>query len=189
MRTSLDLELDLQATRTWHSQLTQEISVLKELKEQLEQAKSHGEKELPQGLREDERFRLLLRMLEKRVSVVGNGRRPARSRQAPALTGSCRPEPHGECGSLGHQQQDPGVPLPSKLSTNSCPGPLAAFPRPVCKPLGFATHSSVQSITRGYLSCAGAHLNPTPGTLTCPLPVHAVPQSRRLPRAEEQTMY
>ena len=67
-RTSLDLELDLQATRTWHSQLTQEISVLKELKEQLEQAKSHGEKELPPWLREDERFRLLLRMLEKRVS-------------------------------------------------------------------------------------------------------------------------
>ncbi|XP_036352888.2 protein KIBRA [Ochotona princeps] len=67
IRTSLDLELDLQATRTWHSQLTQEISVLKELKEQLEQAKSHGEKELPPGLREDERFRLLLRMLEKRV--------------------------------------------------------------------------------------------------------------------------
>ncbi|XP_049730240.1 protein KIBRA isoform X2 [Elephas maximus indicus] len=67
IRTSLDLELDLQATRTWHSQLTQEISVLKELKKQLEQAKSHGEKELPQWLREDERFRLLLRMLEKRM--------------------------------------------------------------------------------------------------------------------------
>ncbi|XP_010861655.1 PREDICTED: protein KIBRA [Bison bison bison] len=66
-RTSLDLELDLQATRTWHSQLTQEISVPKELKEQLEQAKSHGEKELPQWVREDERFRLLLRMLEKRM--------------------------------------------------------------------------------------------------------------------------
>ncbi|KAK2494160.1 hypothetical protein MC885_019100 [Smutsia gigantea] len=67
IRTSLDLELDLQATRTWHSQLTQEISVLKELKEQLEEAKSHGEKELPQWLREDERFRLLLRMLERRM--------------------------------------------------------------------------------------------------------------------------
>ncbi|XP_055963939.1 protein KIBRA [Sorex fumeus] len=72
IRTSLDLELDLQATRTWHSQLTQEISVLKELKEQLEQAKSHGEKELPQCLREDERFRLLLRMLEKRVDRAEN---------------------------------------------------------------------------------------------------------------------
>lgn len=48
--------------------------MLKELKEQLEQAKSHGEKELPQWVREDERFRLLLRMLEKRVSGA-----PARS--------------------------------------------------------------------------------------------------------------
>lgn len=45
--------------------------MLKELKEQLEQAKSHGEKELPQWLREDERFRLLLRMLERRVSAPG----------------------------------------------------------------------------------------------------------------------
>lgn len=67
IRTSLDLELDLQATRTWHSQLTQEISVLRELKEQLEQAKNHGQKELPQWLREDDRFRLLLRMLENRM--------------------------------------------------------------------------------------------------------------------------
>ncbi|XP_070270550.1 protein KIBRA [Myotis yumanensis] len=72
MRTSLDLELDLQATRTWHSQLTQEISVLRELKEQLEQARSHGEKELPPGLREDERFRLLLRMLEKQMDRAGH---------------------------------------------------------------------------------------------------------------------
>ncbi|XP_073913843.1 protein KIBRA [Castor canadensis] len=67
IRTSLDLELDLQATRTWHSQLTQEISVLKELKEQLEQARKQGEQELPARLREDERFRLLLRMLEWRM--------------------------------------------------------------------------------------------------------------------------
>lgn len=44
--------------------------MLKELKQQLEQAKSHGEKELPQGLREDERFRLLLRMLEKQVGAA-----------------------------------------------------------------------------------------------------------------------
>lgn len=87
MRTSLDLELDLQATRTWHSQLTQEISVLKELKEQLEQAKSHGETELPQWVREDERFRLLLRMLEKRVSAA----RQRRGGAAPGCKGD-RPE-------------------------------------------------------------------------------------------------
>lgn len=68
IRTSLDLELDLQASKTWHDQLLQEISVLKELKEQLEQAQSQGEKELPQWVKDDERFRLLLRLVEKRVS-------------------------------------------------------------------------------------------------------------------------
>ncbi|KFM11888.1 Protein KIBRA, partial [Aptenodytes forsteri] len=67
IRTSLDLELDLQASKTWHDRLVQEISVLRELKEQLEQAQSQGEKELPQWVKEDERFRLLLRLVEKRV--------------------------------------------------------------------------------------------------------------------------
>uniref|UniRef100_A0A8C0GZZ9 Uncharacterized protein n=1 Tax=Chelonoidis abingdonii TaxID=106734 RepID=A0A8C0GZZ9_CHEAB len=66
IRTSLDLELDLQASRTWHNQLVQEISVLKELKEQLEQAQGQGEKELPQWVKDDERFRLWLRHVEKR---------------------------------------------------------------------------------------------------------------------------
>ncbi|XP_008177803.2 protein KIBRA isoform X1 [Chrysemys picta bellii] len=67
IRTSLDLELDLQASRTWHNQLVQEISVLKELKEQLEQAQGQGEKELPQWVKDDERFRLWLRHVEKRA--------------------------------------------------------------------------------------------------------------------------
>ncbi|KFZ61246.1 Protein KIBRA, partial [Antrostomus carolinensis] len=67
IRTSLDLELDLQASKTWHDRLVQEISVLRELKEQLEQAQSQGEKELPQWVQDDERFRQLLRLVEKRV--------------------------------------------------------------------------------------------------------------------------
>ncbi|XP_025061455.1 protein KIBRA isoform X3 [Alligator sinensis] len=67
IRTSLDLELDLQASKTWHDQLVQEISVLKELKEQLEQAQSQGEKELPQWVKDDERFRILLKLVEKRA--------------------------------------------------------------------------------------------------------------------------
>ncbi|NXD08102.1 KIBRA protein, partial [Nothocercus nigrocapillus] len=67
IRTSLDLELDLQASKTWHDRLVQEISVLKELKEQLERARSRGEKELPQWVKDDERFRLLLRLVEKRA--------------------------------------------------------------------------------------------------------------------------
>ncbi|KAM4747800.1 protein KIBRA [Rhinophrynus dorsalis] len=70
IRTSLDLELDLQASRTWHNQLTQEISVLRELKEQLEQAKRQGENELPQQVKDDDRFKLLLRQVEKQVKKI-----------------------------------------------------------------------------------------------------------------------
>ncbi|XP_042307856.1 protein KIBRA isoform X3 [Sceloporus undulatus] len=70
IRTSLDLELDLQASKTWHTQLVQEISVLKQLKEQLEQAQSQGQKELPQCVDEDERFRILMRLVEKQVEKV-----------------------------------------------------------------------------------------------------------------------
>ncbi|XP_077183273.1 protein KIBRA isoform X2 [Paroedura picta] len=66
IRTSLDLELDLQASKTWHNQLVQEISVLKELKEQLEQAQNEGGKELP-GFVKDERFQILLRLVEKQA--------------------------------------------------------------------------------------------------------------------------
>ncbi|KAM3925798.1 protein KIBRA [Leptodactylus fuscus] len=70
IRTSLDLELDLQASRTWHNQLTQEIAVLRELKEQLEQAKRQGENELPQRVKDDDRFKLLLRQVEKQVKKI-----------------------------------------------------------------------------------------------------------------------
>ncbi|KAH0629675.1 hypothetical protein JD844_011930 [Phrynosoma platyrhinos] len=70
IRTSLDLELDLQASKTWHTQLVQEISVLKQLKEQLEQAQSQGQKELPRCIHEDERFRILMRLVEKQVEKV-----------------------------------------------------------------------------------------------------------------------
>uniref|UniRef100_A0A8C5QCY6 WW and C2 domain containing 1 n=1 Tax=Leptobrachium leishanense TaxID=445787 RepID=A0A8C5QCY6_9ANUR len=70
IRTSLDLELDLQASRTWHNQLTQEISVLKDLKEQLEQAKRQGENELPQRVKDDDSFKLLLRQVEKQVLKI-----------------------------------------------------------------------------------------------------------------------
>ncbi|KAL8211791.1 UNVERIFIED_CONTAM: Protein KIBRA, partial [Gekko kuhli] len=70
IRTSLDLELDLQASKTWHSQLVQEISVLKQLKEHLEQAQSEGGEELPEFVKEDERFQVLLRLVEKQASTL-----------------------------------------------------------------------------------------------------------------------
>ncbi|XP_061596583.1 protein KIBRA [Cololabis saira] len=67
LRTSLDLELDLQVSRTRQARLLQELRVLRELKTQLEQARQQGQKELPAWVQEDERFRLLLRQAEKQT--------------------------------------------------------------------------------------------------------------------------
>ncbi|XP_036380809.1 protein KIBRA [Megalops cyprinoides] len=67
LRTSLDLELDLQASRTRHSRLSQELRVLRELKEQLEEARTRGQSHLPAWVQEDERFALLLRQAERQT--------------------------------------------------------------------------------------------------------------------------
>uniref|UniRef100_A0A8C9WVY6 WW and C2 domain containing 1 n=1 Tax=Sander lucioperca TaxID=283035 RepID=A0A8C9WVY6_SANLU len=62
LRTSLDLEMDLQVSRTRQSRLAQELRVLRELKTQLENARQQGQRELPAWVQEDERFRLLLKL-------------------------------------------------------------------------------------------------------------------------------
>ncbi|KAK2872969.1 hypothetical protein Q8A67_022866 [Cirrhinus molitorella] len=67
LRTSLDLELDLQVTRTRHSRLNEELRVLRELKEQLESARQQGQHVLPTWVQEDERFRLLLKHTERQT--------------------------------------------------------------------------------------------------------------------------
>ncbi|TWW75272.1 Protein KIBRA [Takifugu flavidus] len=67
LRTSLDLELDLQVSRTRQARLDQELHVLRELKTQLEKARQQGQRELPAWVREDERFRLLLKQAEKQT--------------------------------------------------------------------------------------------------------------------------
>uniref|UniRef100_A0A4W5PA94 WW and C2 domain containing 1 n=1 Tax=Hucho hucho TaxID=62062 RepID=A0A4W5PA94_9TELE len=67
LRTSLDLELDLQVSRTRHTRLSQELRVLRELKEQLERARQQGTRDLPTWVQDDERFRLLLKQAEKQV--------------------------------------------------------------------------------------------------------------------------
>uniref|UniRef100_A0A8C9VYB0 WWC family member 3 n=1 Tax=Scleropages formosus TaxID=113540 RepID=A0A8C9VYB0_SCLFO len=64
-RTSLDLELDLQASRTRQRQLGEELSTLRELKERLEAAQSGEASELPHWALRDERFRSLLREAER----------------------------------------------------------------------------------------------------------------------------
>lgn len=67
VRTSLDLELDLQASRTRQSRLNDELQTLRELKLKLEDMKTRGETELPPCVLEDERFQKLLKQAEKQV--------------------------------------------------------------------------------------------------------------------------
>ncbi|KAL6098388.1 wwc1 [Pungitius sinensis] len=67
LRTSMDLEMDLQVSRTRQTRLSQELRVLRELKSQLEKARQQGQRELPAWVQEDERFRLLLKQAEKQT--------------------------------------------------------------------------------------------------------------------------
>ncbi|XP_069006885.1 protein WWC3 isoform X1 [Embiotoca jacksoni] len=66
-RTSLDLELDLQACRTRQRQLMEELSALRELKLRLEEPQSREVTELPHWALRDERFRCLLREAQRQV--------------------------------------------------------------------------------------------------------------------------
>lgn len=69
-RTSLDLELDLQASRTKQRQLNEEINSLKELKQRLEEVQLRGQSELPQWVLRDDRFRNLLLEAERQVCLI-----------------------------------------------------------------------------------------------------------------------
>lgn len=60
VRTSIDLELDLQASQTKLTYLQDEIHRLRELKNMLESAKAKGETEPPVWLTDDEQFQKLL---------------------------------------------------------------------------------------------------------------------------------
>ena len=84
-RTSLDLELDLQASRTRQRQLNEELCALRELRQRLEDAQLRGHTDLPAWLLRDERFRSLLREAERQVSGRpgrGEGAGPAGGRRA-----------------------------------------------------------------------------------------------------------
>ncbi|XP_023973131.1 protein WWC2 [Physeter macrocephalus] len=67
VRTSLDLELDLQASLTRQSRLNDELQALRGLRQRLEDLKAQGETDLPPGVLEDERFQKLLRQAEKQA--------------------------------------------------------------------------------------------------------------------------
>ncbi|XP_060933968.1 protein WWC3 [Limanda limanda] len=66
-RTSLDLELDLQACRTRQRQLTEELNALRELKLRLEEPQGRETTELPHWALRDERFRCLLREAQRQA--------------------------------------------------------------------------------------------------------------------------
>ncbi|XP_043928509.1 protein WWC3 isoform X2 [Protopterus annectens] len=66
-RTSLDLELDLQASRIRQRQLNEELMFLRELKQQLEESHHQGQTELPQWILRDERFWKLIREAERQA--------------------------------------------------------------------------------------------------------------------------
>lgn len=66
-RTSLDLELDLQACRTRQRQLMEELSALRELKLRLEEPQANESNELPHWALRDERFCCLLREAQRQV--------------------------------------------------------------------------------------------------------------------------
>lgn len=68
-RTSLDLELDLQASLTRQSRLNDELQALRGLRQKLEELKAQGETDLPLGVLEDERFQKLLKEAEKQVQI------------------------------------------------------------------------------------------------------------------------
>uniref|UniRef100_A0A3Q4GVF0 WWC family member 3 n=1 Tax=Neolamprologus brichardi TaxID=32507 RepID=A0A3Q4GVF0_NEOBR len=67
-RTSLDLELDLQACRTRQRQLMEELNALRELKLRLEEPQTREATELPNWALRDERFRCLLREAQRQAN-------------------------------------------------------------------------------------------------------------------------
>lgn len=67
VRTSLDLELDLQASLTRQSRLNDELQALRGLRQKLEELKAQGETDLPPAVLEDERFQKLLKQAEKQA--------------------------------------------------------------------------------------------------------------------------
>ncbi|NWX99431.1 WWC2 protein, partial [Nothoprocta ornata] len=66
-RTSLDLELELQASRTRHSRLNDELQALRRLKQKLEEVKGGADTDLPPCVLEDERFQRILQQAEKQA--------------------------------------------------------------------------------------------------------------------------
>lgn len=68
MRTSLDLEMDLQASQTKLTLLQEDISRLRQLKQRMEEAKGQQDTELPDWFTDNEQLQSFLEEAEKVVS-------------------------------------------------------------------------------------------------------------------------
>lgn len=71
-RTSLDLELDLQAQHARLNNLHDELTRLRELKQKLEQARERGDTDMAGWLLEDDKFQVLMQQAE----INKNGKSP-----------------------------------------------------------------------------------------------------------------
>ena len=69
-RTSVDLELDLLAQNKRLHELQEELAKLRELKKRLEDARNHGNQDLPAWLSEDDRLQALLEHVSRSSFVV-----------------------------------------------------------------------------------------------------------------------
>ncbi|CAF88445.1 unnamed protein product, partial [Tetraodon nigroviridis] len=109
-RTSLDLELDLQACRTRQRQLMEELSTLRELKLRLEEPQAREGPEPPHWALRDERFRCLLREAQRQVSVPAVGRRRAWACSTKRAASTGQPEQAGAAaGGGGREEAEEGL--------------------------------------------------------------------------------
>ena len=72
VRTSLDLELDFQASRTKLTQLQEEILRLREIKHRMEEARARGDMELPNWVTDNEQIQQFLVEADKLVYHISS---------------------------------------------------------------------------------------------------------------------
>uniref|UniRef100_A0A3P8V697 WWC family member 3 n=1 Tax=Cynoglossus semilaevis TaxID=244447 RepID=A0A3P8V697_CYNSE len=138
-RTSLDLELDLQACRTRQRQLLEELSALRELKLRLEEPRVGDCTELPTALR-DERFQRLLREAQRQA-----GQSQQEQHQEEALERRMRKLSKEVLQMRGTSQKEP-LPVQT-FRLELVPGPKSSTIS--CRNLNFFWHNLVKLSTWG----------------------------------------
>ncbi|XP_059242431.1 protein WWC3-like [Mustela nigripes] len=141
--TSLDLELDLQASRTRQRQLNEEICILRELRQRLEDAQLRGQTDLPHWVLRDERFRSLLKEAERQTRQT-----KLDFHQEQAAEKMLKKVSRGACQLHGQTYQEP-IQVQT-FSYNRALGPVLFLPP---KPQHSVLSASLVSVYRVYLLC------------------------------------